>query len=191
MCRRLTKRRNFPSYNLQGSSILSCNFQDSNILSCNMQDSKLLSRNLQDSSFLSCNLQDSGFVLCNLQNDSFLRCDLQDSSILSCNLHDRNFLSCNLQDKNFPWCNRNFLTGKLKNVSNAGLNFRKSYLWWFRNLVCGDFIGTNEIETDLFHGSAGLAWGKGLVSLSVSEVLIWWGRETEGLVLIFLSFAVL
>ena len=58
---------------------------------------------------------------------------------------------------------RNFLTGKLRAVSNARLNFRKSYLSRFRNLACGDLIGTNGIEKDLVDGSPGLVWGKGLV----------------------------
>ena len=74
------------------------------------------------------------------------------------------------------------------NVNNARLIFRKSYLWWFTNLACGDLVGTNGIEKDLVHGPPGLVWGKGLVWLSVSEVLIWSGRETEGLVLVFMSF---
>ena len=63
--------------------------------------------------------------------------------------------------------------------------------WTLGNLACGDLIGTNAIEKDLVYGPPELAWGKGLVWLSVSEVLIWSGRETEHLVLIFFSFAVL
>ena len=76
-----------------------------------------------------------------------------------------------------------------RDVSNARLNFRKSYLWSFTNPAWGDFTGTNGIEKNLVHEPSGLVWGKGLAWLSVSEVLIWSGRETEGLVLIFLSFA--
>ena len=63
--------------------------------------------------------------------------------------------------------------------------------WTLGNLTCGDLIGTNGIEKDLVHGSPGLVWGKRLAWLSASEILIWSGRETEGLVLIFLSFALL
>ena len=70
---------------------------------------------------------------------------------------------------------RNFL----RDASNARLNFRKSCLWWFRNHACGDLTGTNGIEKDMVHGPPGLVWGKGLVWLSVSEVLIWSGRKTR------------
>ena len=52
-------------------------------------------------------------------------------------------------------------------------------------------IGTNGIEKDLVHGTLGVVWEKGLVGLSVSKVLIWSGGDTEGLALMFLSFAVL
>ena len=76
-----------------------------------------------------------------------------------------------------------------RDVSNARLNFRKSYMWSFTNPACGDLIGINRIEKNLVHEPSGLVLGKGLAWLSVSEVLIWSERETEGLVLIFLSFA--
>ena len=86
---------------------------------------------------------------------------------------------------------KTFWQKKQKDVSNGRSNFLKSYLWWFRNLACGDLIGTNGIEKNLVHGPPRLVWGKGLVWLSMKEVLIWSRREAEGLVLIFLSFAVL
>ena len=76
MCRRLAKRINFPSCNLQDSSIQSCNLQDSNFLSCNLQDRIFLTCNMQDRSLLSCKLQDSSFLLCNLQDRIFLTCNL-------------------------------------------------------------------------------------------------------------------
>ena len=86
---------------------------------------------------------------------------------------------------------KTFWQKKQRDVSNGRSNFLKSYLWWFRNLACGDLIGTNGIEKNLVHGPPRLVWGKGLVWLSMKEVLIWSRREAEGLVLIFLSFAVL
>ena len=65
--------------------------------------------------------------------------------------------------------------------------------WALWNLSCGDLeIMLVVIWLELTGlKTTGLVWGKGLVWLSVSEVFIWSGRETERLVLIFLSFAVL
>ena len=173
--------RNLSLCNLQKRNFLSLNLQGMGLQSCNLQERSLLSCKLQDSNSLSCNFQDRGLLSCHLHDRNFLSCNLQGRGLLSCKLQDRNFLSCNLHD-------RSFLTGKLRDVSNVRLNFRKFYCWWFGNLACGDLIGTNGIEKDLVHGPPGLVWGKGLVWLSVSEVLIWSGRETEGLVLVFMSF---
>lgn len=53
---------------------------------------------------------------------------------------------------------RNFLTGSLVdgNVVEARMNFKRSYLWLFRNLRCGDLIGGKGIEKELVHVSPGL-----------------------------------
>ena len=160
--------------------------QDSKFLSCSLQDRSLLSCKVQAAGLLLSILQDSNFLLCYLENNSFLSCNVQDSSFQSCNLQDGNFLLCNLHDRNFVI--ENLVDG---DVVEAGLNLGRSYLWWFRNLACGNLIGTKGIENGLIHGSSGLASKQGLVWLSVSGVLIWSGRKTVGLVSIFLSFAVL
>ena len=137
-------------------------------------------------SFASYNLQDSNIPLWNMQDSKLLSCNLQGSSFLLCNLEDSNFLWCNLHERNFVI--ENLVDG---DIIVGWLNFGRSYLWWFRNLACCDLFGINRIEKELVHGPPGLVWGKVLVWLSVSKDLIWSGRETEGLVLIFLSFAVL
>ena len=49
-----------------------------------------------------------------------------------------------------------------RDVSNARLNFRKSYMWSFTNPACGDLIGINRIEKNLVHEPSGLVLGKGL-----------------------------
>ena len=47
-------------------------------------------------------------------------------------------------------------------VVKAQSNYKKSYLWWFRNLTCGDSNGSNRLEIDRvgvlsgpFHGNQG------------------------------------
>ena len=40
-------------------------------------------------------------------------------------------------------------------------NYKKSYLWWFRNIACGDPTGRNGIEKDRVRVDPGLDWGKG------------------------------
>ena len=142
MCRRLAKRRNFVSCNLQDSSILSWNLQDRNLSLYNLQKTNFLLFNLEGRCLLPCNLQDSGF----------LSCRLRDSSFLSCNLHDRNFLRGNLMHKD---------------VAEARLDFRRFYLWWFRNLACGDLTGNNGIQNEPVDLPPGLVWGEGMVWLSV------------------------
>ena len=66
-------------------------------------------------------------------------------------------------------CMMNFLIESLVygDVVEARLNFRRSYLWWFRNHACGVLIGTNRIEMDLLNVPPGLAWGEGLAWLRV------------------------
>ena len=129
---------------------------------------------------LPCNLQDRSLLSCKLLDSNFLLCKLQDSSFLSYNLHDRNFL-------------RGYLINR--EVAEARLNFRRSYLWWFRNLACVDLSGNNGIQNEPVDVSPGLVWGEGMVWLSVcvdcSDPLISSGRVKEGLVLIFFKFAAL
>ena len=40
-------------------------------------------------------------------------------------------------------------------------NYKKSYLWWFRILACGDSTGSDRIEKDQVGVTPGLVWGKG------------------------------
>ena len=126
--------------------------QDSNSLLCNLQDSNFLSCSLQGRSLLSCSLHDRNFLSCNLQVRCLLSCKLQDSSFVSCNLHDRHFLIGNLIHID---------------VAEAQLNFRRSYLWWLRNLACGDLIGNNGIEIEPVYVLPGLVSGEGMVWWSV------------------------
>ena len=77
---------------------------------------------------------------------------LQDSSFSLCNLHDRNFLKGNL------------VYGY---VAEARSSFRRFYLWWFRNLACGDLIGNNWIQNEQVDVPLGLVWGEAMVWLSV------------------------
>ena len=66
----------------------------------------------------------------------------------------------------------------------AQSNCEKSYLWWFRNLACGDLTGSNQIKKDQFGVPPGLAWTKGrgrLVWFSVCEApLDDWGNDGSG-----------
>ena len=55
----------------------------------------------------------------------------------------------------------------LIDVAETRLNFRRSYLWWFRNLACGDLIGNNGIQNEPVDVPPGLVWGEGMVWLSV------------------------
>ena len=137
---------------MQDRNFLSCNLQVRNFLSCNLQGRNFLSCNLQGRCLLPCNLQDRNLLLCKLPDSNFLSCKLQDSSFLSCNLHDRSFLRGNLI---------------YRDVAEARLNFRRSYLWWFRNLACGDLIGNNGIQNEPVDVPPGLVWGEGMVWLSV------------------------
>ena len=46
-------------------------------------------------------------------------------------------------------------------VVQTRANFKRFYLWSFKNPACGDFIGSNEIVKDQVHVPHGLVWGKG------------------------------
>ena len=51
-------------------------------------------------------------------------------------------------------------------------NYKKSYLWWFRNPACGYSTGSKQIEKDQFGVPPGLFWGVGgggVVWFSVCE----------------------
>ena len=57
-------------------------------------------------------------------------------------------------------------------VVEAWSNYKKFYLWWFRNPACGDSAGSNRIQKDRVGAPLGLVWGigeGGVVWLSVSE----------------------
>ena len=173
-----------------------------------MHDRNFLSCGLQDRSFLSCKLQDSNSPSCNLRHSisyraickagvcycAICKIEICYRAICGVGVCYRTICMTGISYRaicKVGVCYRAIWNIVNRDVCNARLNFRKSYLWWFTNLACGDLIGTNGIEKDMVHGPPGLVWGKGLAWLSVSEVLIWSGRETEGLVLIFLSFALL
>ena len=40
-------------------------------------------------------------------------------------------------------------------------NYKKSYLWWFSILACGDSTGSDRIEKDRVGVPPGLVWRKG------------------------------
>ena len=46
-------------------------------------------------------------------------------------------------------------------VVQTRANFKRFYLWSFKNPACGDFIGSNGIVKDQVHVPHGLVWGKG------------------------------
>ena len=46
-------------------------------------------------------------------------------------------------------------------VVEAQSNYKKSYLWWFRILACGDSTGSDRIEKDQVGVTPELVWGKG------------------------------
>ena len=57
-------------------------------------------------------------------------------------------------------------------VVEARSNYKKSYLWWFKNPACGDWTGSNGIEKNWVGLPPGLVWEKGggaVVWFSVSE----------------------
>ena len=46
-------------------------------------------------------------------------------------------------------------------VVQAGSDYKKSYLYWFGNIVCGDLTWSNWSEKDLVCVPPGLVWEKG------------------------------
>ena len=78
-----------------------------------------------------------------------------------------------------------------REVAEARSNYKKPYLWWFRNPACGDSTGSNRIEKDWVGVPPGLVRGmgderwcdlvcvKGLISFSrmVSMVLVLHSRN--------------
>ena len=40
-------------------------------------------------------------------------------------------------------------------------DYKKPYLWWFQNIVCGDSTGNNRTEKDLVRVLPGFICGKG------------------------------
>ena len=167
---------------------LSCNLRDSNFLSCNLQSKGLLScravHMIGTSYRAICGVAVCYRAICRIGISYRAICKVGACYRAICIIRISYCAICKVGA-----CYRTMCKIGFWNVNNARLIVRKSYLWWFTNLAGGDLVGTNGIEKDLVHGPPGLVWGKGLAWLSVSEVLIWLGRETEGLVLIFLSFA--
>ena len=47
-------------------------------------------------------------------------------------------------------------------VVQTRADFKRFYLWSFKNPACGDFIGSNGIVKDQVHVPHGLVWGKEL-----------------------------
>ena len=56
-------------------------------------------------------------------------------------------------------------------VVEAALDFRRSYLWGFRNLAYGDLIGSNVIEKKPVPVPPGLVWGEWLMLFCVCGAL--------------------
>ena len=54
-------------------------------------------------------------------------------------------------------CSRRLLYSEVVEVRS---NYKKSYLWGFRNPACGDSTGSNVIEKDRVGVPTRLAWGK-------------------------------
>ena len=47
-----------------------------------------------------------------------------------------------------------------RKVVEARLNYKRSYLWWFRNAACGDSTGSNGTEKDLVRLPSRHTWEK-------------------------------
>ena len=47
-----------------------------------------------------------------------------------------------------------------REVVEAGSNYKRSYLWRFRNPACGDSTGSNRVEKDLVRVPPGHLWAK-------------------------------
>ena len=50
-------------------------------------------------------------------------------------------------------------------------DYKKSYLWWFENIACGDSTGNSQIEKDLVRVPSGFVWGKGREGMKAPQQL--------------------